>query len=187
MTEVAESIVVVITGPVGAGKSTTALAVAAALRARGKTAAVIDLDQVYGMVRQREGFGEVAAWKGARRGAAALADSFLASGLDVVVVEGEVFSAAEMQDLQLASKASTRFFTLVVSCEEVFRRVDGDRSRGASRNPRTLQRFHDHFRRARADYLDQASVQVEAERRPLDEVAAGIVETLLTTSPRSSA
>jgi hypothetical protein len=130
------------------------------------------------MARQRAGFGEAWGWQTARRGAAALVDSFLASGLDVVIVEGEVFSAAEMQDLHLAANARTRFFTLVVSHQEVFRRVQGDLSRGASRDPETLRRFHHRFRQARADYLDQASVLVEAEHRPVGEIAAGIVESL---------
>ena len=45
---------VVITGPVGGGKSTTAVVLASQLRERGLTVAVVDLDDVYLMASQRQ-------------------------------------------------------------------------------------------------------------------------------------
>ena len=49
---------IIITGPVGAGKSTTSLALAQSLRRPDLAVAVIDLDQIYYFVRQQDGYGE---------------------------------------------------------------------------------------------------------------------------------
>src|SRR5690348_2099028 len=90
---------IVITGPVGAGKSTTSLALAQALRRPDVAVAVIDLDQMYGFVRQQPGYGEQTAWMRAREGAAALAGWWFASGMAVVIVDGEFFNAEELDAL----------------------------------------------------------------------------------------
>ena len=84
---------IVITGPVGGGKSTTAVSLAACLRNRGMTTAVVDLDHLYRMGRQHpDKWDEPEISLAALRASGALADSFFASGLDAVVVEGEVFT-----------------------------------------------------------------------------------------------
>ena len=72
----------------------------------------------------------------ARRGAAALADVFFASKTDVVIVEGSFFIADEYSELSepLVSEVEERFVTLVVSFEEVWRRVRGDSTRGMPRD-----------------------------------------------------
>jgi adenylylsulfate kinase-like enzyme len=87
-----KQMLVVITGPVGGGKSTVALALADRFRESRRTAAVIDLDVVYCMARQGEGFDEANVWNTARHGAAALADAFFAEGMEAVIVEGEFFT-----------------------------------------------------------------------------------------------
>src|SRR4051794_18232006 len=87
---------IIITGPVGAGKSTTSLVLAQSLRRPDLAVAVIDLDQMYGFVRQQDGYGEQTAWVRARQGAAALTDCLFATGMSVVIVDGEFFNAEEL-------------------------------------------------------------------------------------------
>ena len=58
---------IVITGPVGGGKSTTSVALAACLRSRGLRTAVVDLDDVYCMALQGNDFAEEDTWSAARR------------------------------------------------------------------------------------------------------------------------
>ena len=175
-----ERLLVVLTGAVGAGKSTTALALAIHIRSLGRTAAVVDLDEVYCMVRQHEGFDEPAGWDAARRGAAALADSFFASGLEVVVVEGGFFTPDERRQLRdsLGSKVEEEYFTLLVSYEEALRRARGDPRRGASRDPKFLKWLHDNFVKA-LPYLESASVLVRADDRTPKELAALMVDAVL--------
>ena len=175
-----DRLLVVLTGAVGAGKSTTAFALASHLRGLGRTAAVVDLDEVYCMVRQHEGFDESAGWAAARRGAAALADSFFASGLKVVVVEGDFYAPDDWRQLRdnLGSKVEEKFFTLVVSYKGALRRVRGDSKRQASRDPKFLKRLHEDFVRA-LPYLESASVLVPADDQTPEELAALMVDAVL--------
>ena len=79
---------IVINGPIGAGKSTVARDLAEELRQRGHSAAIFDLDVLYLMMSSINHMGDQDAWLRARRAAAALTDSFFSSGLEVVIVEG---------------------------------------------------------------------------------------------------
>jgi tRNA uridine 5-carbamoylmethylation protein Kti12 len=170
---------VIITGPVGGGKSTVALALADRFRESGRAAAVIDLDLVYCMARQVEGYDELTVWTTARRGAAALADTFFADGIDVVIVEGEFFTQAELDVLcdSLATPVEHRFVSLVVSYEQALRRVSGDPSRGASRDPEFLKRLHSQFVGA-LPFLRASSLVVEADRQTPGELAAWIKDAV---------
>ena len=178
-----ERMLVVVTGPVGGGKSTVALVLADCFRESGRTAAVIDLDLVYCMARQVEGFDEATIWTTARRGAAALADAFFAEGMEVVIVEGEFFNQGELDAVlhNLVTPVERRFVTLVVSYEEALRRVSGDPSRGASRDPQFLKRLHSQFVEA-LPFLRAASLLVEAGQRTPREVAEFIRDAVLQNS-----
>jgi shikimate kinase len=180
----ARQMLAIVTGPVGGGKSTVALALADRIRAAGRSAAVIDLDLVYCMARQVEGFDEANVWSVARRGAAALADAFLAEGMEVVIVEGEFFNRGELDALRgnLATPVEHRFVTLVVCYEEALRRVSGDPSRGASRDPHFLKRLHSAFVEA-LPYLRAASLLVEADQDTPREIAELISDAVLQVSP----
>src|SRR5436190_5210007 len=118
-------LLIVITGPVGGGKSSTALALAHALRSAGQCVAVIDLDQMYGFVRQEPGYGEQVGWKRARSGAAALANALFDSGMGIVIIEGEFFNAEELNTLlaPIQLKARRLFVTLRVSYSQALVRV----------------------------------------------------------------
>ena len=120
-----EPLLVVLTGPVGGGKSTVALALATRLRASGHPTAVIDLDLVYCMARQRDGFADEDTWRTARRGAAVLADAFFDSGAGVVVVEGGFFTREECEGLadHLTSNARMSVVTLNVSFDQALHRA----------------------------------------------------------------
>jgi shikimate kinase len=183
--DLTKQMLVVITGPVGGGKSTVALALADRFRESGRTAAVIDLDLVYCMARQVEGFAEPNAWTTARRGAAALADAFFAEGMEVVIVEGEFFNQGELDALRnnLATAVECRFVTLVVSFEQSLARVSGDSSRGASRDPQFLKRLHSQFVEA-LPFLRASSLLVEADRQTPREIAQLIRDTVLQNAPQ---
>src|SRR3712207_4920549 len=110
-------LLIIITGPVGAGKSTTSAALARSLRRPDVAVAVIDLDQLYGMVRQQDGYGEPTAWARARHGAGVLANALFNTGMAVVVVEGELFTADELGAVTMPIQANIEccFFTLRLS------------------------------------------------------------------------
>jgi hypothetical protein len=176
-----DQLLVALTGPVGGGKSAVALALADHLRAHGSSAAVIDLDVVYSMVRQRPGFGDPNAWRTARRAAASLAEVCFTAGMDTVLVEGEFFNARDWDEVRSRLPGETRsgLVTLAVAYENVLRRVQGDPSRGMSRNPQFLQRLHTEFLNA-LPFLKASGWVLDADNRTPQDLAAVIARRLLS-------
>ena len=172
-------LLLVITGPVGAGKSTTSLALAQALRRTNLLVAVIDLDQMYSFVRQQDGYGELVAWERARHGAAALATALFATHMSIVIVEGEFFTADELNTLitLIPPNIEHYFFTLRLSYERAFERVQGDPSRGASKDPSFLLSLHTAFAQA-LPFLDAASVVIDTDAFTQEEVVAQLIAML---------
>jgi len=78
----------VISGPIAAGKSTVASALAATFRKSGRSVAVVDLDRLYMMLDDRPPVSDPSRSREARRAAAALTDHFVLEGIELVIVEG---------------------------------------------------------------------------------------------------
>lgn len=170
---------IIMTGPVGAGKSTTSLALARALRRPDRAVAVIDLDQVYSFVRQQDGYGEPMAWARARQGAAALATACFATGMSVVIVDGEFFTHEELDAVTAPMDATIEcwFFTLRLSYQRALTRVQGDPLRGASKDAVFLQSLHAHFAQA-LTFLQAKSMVVDIEHLAPDEVVGRLLVVL---------
>jgi shikimate kinase len=173
---------ILLTGPVGGGKTTTSLALGEQLRANGRKTAVIDLDVLYPMAQQTEPrYADIGTWKTVRRAAAALAESFFASGMDVVIVEGGFFDEDECMWLRehLTTEATVTLVTLNVSWEETLRRVEADTSadRVATRNPDVLRWHHDRFVEA-LPFLRGRGTVLDGEHDTAQGVANSIVAAL---------
>jgi chloramphenicol 3-O-phosphotransferase len=139
-------VIVVVSGPIASGKSTVARALAQEVERRRATAAAIDLDIVYEMLEhssRRKDDGSK--WQRAERGAAALADAFLADSVDVVIVDGDFLRGPDRRVFVAALRTNVepRFVTLRVSLEEALRRVADDPTRGLSRDPAFLRAYYD--------------------------------------------
>src|SRR5438270_7523984 len=145
---------VLLTGPVGGGKTTTSLAVGARLRAHGLTTVVVDLDDMYRMVRQDEPmYTDMATWRLAYRSAAAIANACFTSGVAVVIVEGSFTNEEELGWLtdHVRTPCETVVVALDLSWEQTLRRVETDPSsdRVASRDPSTLRWLYEQFEKGR--------------------------------------
>ncbi len=172
--------VVVITGPVGAGKSTVAQSLADLIRRRHRTrVAVVDLDVIYCMLRQRKGFDEPETWARARRTSAALISALLSDGFGCVVLEREYFSKDHLDALTTHSPELPPFqlFTLDATYPVVLRRVTGDPSRGASREAAFLRQIHESFCAA-IPYLQCSGSVVTADDASPEELAGMIAAQL---------
>jgi adenylylsulfate kinase-like enzyme len=169
---------IVISGPIAAGKSATARALAREVERRGKTAAAIDLDLVYEML-EHDGArkDDEQKWSRARQAAAALANRFAADGVEVVIVEGEFLTADDRRLLvdALDEAAEPRFVTLRVSFDEAVRRIDRDPTRTFSRDLVFLRRHYDEAEAAMRD-APASDLVLGAEGVPVDEVAAAIAD-----------
>ena len=168
--------VLVITGPIASGKSTLARAVGRAVEARRSTVAVIDLDLVYEMLDVHGSHkGDDRRWEAARRGAAGLADRFVAAGIDVVVVEGEFDEAARAAfAAELGDTVAPRFITLTVSYDEAYRRARADTTRGISRDPAFLWPYFQEYRRTVADEVPTDLV-LDTERLSVERCVEAII------------
>src|SRR5712691_11737875 len=126
----------VISGPIASGKSSTAQLVAAQARAQGRTAAVVDLDRVYMMLDDASPMNSDGVSRQARRAAAALTIQFVADGIDLVIVEGDFWTVVEREQFltRLPPGTTPMFVTLRAAEEEALRRVQIDTGRRASRN-----------------------------------------------------
>ena len=78
----------VISGPIAAGKSTVASALAATFRKSGRSVAVVDLDRLYMMLDDPAPMSDPSHSREARRAAAALTDHFVLDGIELVILEG---------------------------------------------------------------------------------------------------
>jgi thymidylate kinase len=167
---------IVITGPIGAGKSTCSMALARVLRGRDVEVAVIDLDQVYGFVRH-EGRGEQLAWRRARTGTAALARELFDVGMSAVILDGEFFNQTELDEVMggIAPEIRGWFFSLKVSYERALQRAQGDATRGASRDPGFLEPWWHTTYEPALPFLETASVVIDTELLTLEEVVAKLV------------
>jgi shikimate kinase len=176
---------VIITGPVGAGKSTTSQAIARALQSKNVSTAVIDLDEVYCMARQQADFNDRKMWTTARRASAALTESFYASGLQAVIVEGGFLSALEFAELReyVTSQVSEFFFTLFTSAPTAFNRAQEDPNPGrvVSRLPEVQANLYAEFDEA-LPFLREVSVIIEADSSHPESLAEIMTEKILKGS-----
>jgi chloramphenicol 3-O-phosphotransferase len=176
---------VVLSGPIGAGKSSVARALAKRL-VRARTRAVaIDFDLIVDMVERSETFpGATIAWQSARRASAALADGFFDAGITTVIIEGDFWNPFARGDFEphLRSSIEPKYVTLTVSYDtaraRVLREIAGNPLvRPNSRDPV----FHAQVIKAfskRLLQLQATDLVLDTEDRTVDELAEEIADGL---------
>jgi shikimate kinase len=174
-----QPLLIIMTGPVGGGKSTTSIALARALRRTDLSVAVIDLDQMYGFVQQQDGYDDQTAWARTRYGAGGLANALFATSMSIVIADGEFFTEQELSTLRalLPPDIEQRFFTLRLSYDQALVRVQGDPARGVSKDPVILRSLHDSFAQA-LPFLEKVSVVIDTNTLTQDEVVAQLMTVL---------
>jgi adenylylsulfate kinase-like enzyme len=171
--EAFRAVLIVISGPIASGKSAVSRSLAHEFEQRGRSAARIDLDIVYEMLEHSTGRkDDDAKWLAARRAAAALTDSFLAHGAEVVIVDGEFFTSEDREAFLrcIRTDVEPRFVTLTVSVEEALRRAEADPTRTVSREHGFL---HRHYPAVQAALEDTPSTDLllDTERLTAGEAA----------------
>ncbi len=142
----AQPVLVVIVGPIAAGKSTLAAEVGRRLRERGESVAVVGLDSVAEMALR------AVDWTWTHEVHAALVRAWLATPVRTVVAEGPG-TASELDQLMRCVPEDVGVLTVVLSTryEVALRRALKDPDRGLSKDPEFLRRDHDRFESSRPD------------------------------------
>lgn len=175
---------VVLTGPIGAGKSTVAELVARRVGASERTAAIADLDDVAFAQRGRLALDDL--WRRAGIVHALLVRAWFAAEVDVVVAHGPFFESRSYEQLYAAvpSNASLLHVLLHVSFEAALARVEADPGRGAgavSRDPAFLRATHDAFGHRAFPPFD---IEIDTTQLGADAVAERIMATISGAQPR---
>ncbi len=137
---------IVIVGPIAAGKSTLAAEVGHRLRKRGESVAVVGLDSVAEMALP------TLDWAWAHEVHGHLVRAWVATPVRTVVAEGPG-TAWELDQLLRCVGGDTGVLTVVLATryEIALRRALRDPDRGLSKDPDFLRRDHDRFESSRRD------------------------------------
>ncbi|WP_193105137.1 AAA family ATPase [Brachybacterium sp. FME24] len=132
---------VLMAGPIAAGKSAVSRRLAQELRASGQQAALVELDAIADMARPT-----LPDWAHAHGIFAAVTGQWLVAGLDVVIAES-VSDRAELAMVLQNVPAGTDVLTVVVTCpfETALERASADPTRGISRDPGFLRGVHERW------------------------------------------
>jgi energy-coupling factor transporter ATP-binding protein EcfA2 len=130
-----------ITGPIAAGKSTLAAEVARLLRETGRSVALTDLDTVAEMALPT-----LPSWDQAHAIHAQLVGAWCATDVDVVVDEG-TSTPEEVQQVRDRLPAGSTIFPVVLTADydASLARARGDEGRGLSKEPAFLRADHDAY------------------------------------------
>jgi thymidylate kinase len=167
-------LLIVLGGPIGAGKDSVSRALAGRLEADGLKTAVIGLDEIWLMLdHQWPRRGGLQHWLDARRAAAVLTDEFFRAGCYVVIINGPFVTPEERLAYTdfLRTSVQPMYVTLRVSFDESFRRVQGDSQRPAGR---TRAWYLDNYERysALAAMLDDSELSIDTDAKTADQIAA---------------
>ncbi len=141
---------VVLVGPIAAGKSSVANRLAELLTARGTTVVVVDVDDIAGMVRT-PGAAAAGLWGAAHEAHGALAGQWMRSAVGIVVVVGPIYSREEQAALTRHMPPGTPALWVVIDApvSVTFARAQDDRGRALSREHAFHHAAHGRFRELR--------------------------------------
>jgi predicted enzyme related to lactoylglutathione lyase/adenylylsulfate kinase-like enzyme len=184
MAGVSASRLLVISGPIGSGKSTAASLLAGRFRASGRSAANVDLDRLYLMLEDRLPMADPRLWGMARRAAAALVDQWARDGVELIVVEGTFWTESERAEFSecLSTPVQPLYVTLQVTVDEAQRRVVADAGRRLSKLHQVVRRCHADFAATRAIPSD---LTIDSTATGVDEVVSILVAAIDAAADRS--
>jgi shikimate kinase len=170
---------VVVTGPIGSGKSSVTKMLADRFSEAGRSAAVVDLDDIVVMLHAPLENVEQS-WQRARNVHGCLVGEWLSSGVDVVIADGPFYSQSETAALMqcVPTGIAARRVMLLSTYEVALQRVAGDPSRGVSKDPVLLRMLYEEFARELPS-IDPCEWTFDTSDCSIDDVVTTIARVLL--------
>jgi adenylylsulfate kinase-like enzyme len=168
---------VILTGPIAAGKNTVADELEHRLTGRGRTVVIADVDDVAAMVG-RPGAAEAGLWFAAHEAHGALVGRWMRSAVDVVVAVGPIYAPAEQAALTRALPADASVLWVVIDAgvAVTLARAQADPRRGLSRDPDFHRAAHRRFRELLP--MIPADRAFDSEELDAGRIASAIVDAL---------
>lgn len=168
---------VILTGPIAAGKNTTADALAAHLTASGRTVVIVDVDDVAAMVAD-PGAATAGLWFAAHEAHGALVGQWMRSAADVVIAVGPIFSIEEQNALirHLPPETIPLWVLVDAPIALTLARVQSDPTRGRSQEPTFHRHAHARFRALSGQI--PADLSFDSSEQSADGIALQIVSAL---------
>lgn len=154
------SLLILIAGPIAAGKSTIAREVSARARAAGLSVALVDLDTIAEMALP-----SLPVWDWAHAIHARVVGHWLATGIDLVIDEG-ASSPDEMRQIldHVPEGTAVLHVVLTAEFEPSLARAQADLDRGISRDREFLRADHERFRAGLEDLPCDLRIHVEGRK-----------------------
>lgn len=167
----------VLTGPIAAGKNTVAARLTDLLTAAGRTVVVADVDDVAAMVGP-PGAGYVGLWFAAHEAHGALVGRWLRTKVDHVIAVGPFWTTEERAALtaDLPDGLDTLWVVVDAPVEVTLPRAQADPGRVLSRDPGFHTRAHRRFRDLQPTI--PADLTFDSVELSADEIAKAIAERL---------
>lgn len=148
----------VLTGPIAAGKNAAADDLAERLTTRGYTVVIADVDDVAAMVGD-PGAGAVGLWFAAHEAHGALVGQWMRSAVDYVIAVGPIYSPEEQEALtrSLPTEVAPVWVVIEAPVSVTLNRAQSDPTRGLSRDVGFHRAAHLRFR--------ELAVQIPATAR----------------------
>ena len=168
---------VVLTGPIAAGKNSVANELSRRLTGAGHTVVVADVDDVAAMVAP-PGAGTVGLWFAAHEAHGALIGQWMRSAVKFIVAVGPIYTPEEQDALTraLPGGASPLWIVVDAPVSVTLPRAQNDPARGLSRNGGFHHAAHRRFRELAGDI--PADATFDSSALGADDIAAAIQELL---------
>lgn len=161
----------ILTGPIAAGKNTVADRLTERLTGLGHTVVVIDVDDVAAMVAA-PGAGRAGLWFAAHEAHGALVGAWLRSNVDYVIAVGPFWTPEEQAALTrtVPDGVDTRWVVIDAPVSVTLPRAQADPGRGLSRDPEFHRRAHERFRKLQP--MIPADHTFDSEKLSAEQIAA---------------
>jgi shikimate kinase len=170
---------VILTGPIAAGKNTVAARLAESLAGRGRTVVVADVDDVAAM-EGPPGAAAAGLWFAAHEAHGALVGRWMRSTVDYVVAVGPIYTAEEQAAVThaLPDDAAVLWVVIHAPVSVTLARAQADPGRGISRDPDFHRAAHRRFRELQPQI--PAGRTFDSERLDAGQIAAELDAQLRT-------